>query len=545
MLVPDRWLLVVRGLAQLTVEDQEGRRVGPRREPEYSTLVENTIPGATYSPGQVFSSVFLNQPGTYTFMLIAQAPHNMHLSLKRYNSSSKFDTFFFQGIPMIEGAIARLVYDTTEPSTVPVLTVDREGNGESERIQPTILSPQASDDTVPPTTQIHINDNVVIVSATDNPGGAGVLRTYYTTDGVTRTVYIEPFPVPPDAKILMAYSEDRAGNLEYPGAVWPVFGLSHDNFVLNLADSLNTRSVVGRNQDGRLEVFARGTDNGLWHIYELAPNGSWSGWTSLGGEITSDPCVVSNADGRLEIFARGTDNALWHIWQTAPSDGWSDWASLWGESKITSDPCVVSNADGRLEIFAHGTDGALWHFWQTAPNNGWSGWASLGGDTQGSSLTTRPVVGRNQDGRLEVFARGTDNVLWHIYELAPNGSWSGWTSLGGEITSDPCVASNADGRLEIFARGTDNALWHIWQTAPSNGWSDWGSLYGESKITSDPCVLSNADGRLEIFARGTDGALWHIWQTAPSNGWSGWASLAASQIRMIFDLPQNRARIYP
>jgi len=88
------------------------------------------------------------------------------------------------------------------------------------------------------------------------------------------------------------------------------------------------------------------------------------------------------------------------------------------------------------------------------------------------------VCGRNKDGRLEVFARGTDNALWHIWQTAPNNGWSGWASLGGVITSLPTVTNDADSRLEVFARGTDNALWHIWQTAPNNGWSGWASLGG-------------------------------------------------------------------
>jgi hypothetical protein len=64
--------------------------------------------------------------------------------------------------------------------------------------------------------------------------------------------------------------------------------------------------------------------------------------------------------------------------------------------------------------------------------------------------------------------------------MAPHaGPWSGWSSLGGTITSDPAVAVNSDGRLEVFARGTDDALWHIWQTAPHAGpWSGWSSLGG-------------------------------------------------------------------
>jgi acylphosphatase len=274
--------------------------------------------------------------------------------------------------------------------------------------------------------------------------------------------------------------------------------------------------VASRNQDGRLEVFGVGTDNGLWHKWQTTPGGAWSGWASLGGVITCEPEAARNADGRIELFARGTDNALWHKWQTAPSNGWSGWASLGGI--LYSDPAIGHNADGRLEVFVRGTDDALWHKWQTSPGGAWSGWASLGG-----IITSEPVVARNADGRMEVFARGTDGALWHIWQTVPNGGWSGWASLGGVITSDPSILNNHDGRMEIFVRGTDNALWHKWQTAPSNGWSGWASLGGT--ITSDPICGRNADGRLEVFARGTDNALWHKWQTSPGGAWSGWASL--------------------
>jgi hypothetical protein len=92
------------------------------------------------------------------------------------------------------------------------------------------------------------------------------------------------------------------------------------------------------------------------------------------------PCLVvrgrKNDDGRLEIFARGGDGAVWHNWQTAPNNGWSGWYSLGGWIDLLE---VGHNADGRMEIFARGGDKAVWHNWQTAPSNGWSGWYSLGG----------------------------------------------------------------------------------------------------------------------------------------------------------------------
>jgi len=278
---------------------------------------------------------------------------------------------------------------------------------------------------------------------------------------------------------------------------------------------LTSDIAVDRNADGRMEVFVRGTDNAVWHKWQIAPNSSWSGWASLSGVITSNICIGRNADGRLEVFVRGTDNALWHKWQTAPSNGWSGWASQGGV--LTSNIAVGMNADGRLELFVRGTDNALWHKWQVAPNSSWSGWASEGG-----VLTSDITVARNADGRMEVFVRGTDNAVWHKWQVAPNSSWSGWASLGGTITSNIAVGRNADGRLEIFARGTDQAMWHKWQTAPNNGWSGWASEGGV--LTSNIALGRSPLGRLEAFVRGTDNALWHKWQLAPNSGWSSWAS---------------------
>jgi hypothetical protein len=270
---------------------------------------------------------------------------------------------------------------------------------------------------------------------------------------------------------------------------------------------------VATNQNGRLEVFARGAEDlALWHMWEISPGGAWSPWSPLGGQIDLLE-VQANLDGRLEVFGRGiADHALWHIWQVVPNGSWSGWASLGGQIDLLS---VAANQDGRIEVFARGTDLALWHIWQTAPNNGWSGWNPLGG--QIDLLAVQP----NQDGRLEVFTRGMDKALWHIWQLSPGGAWSGWWSFGGQINL-LSVAANQDGRIEVFARGTDLALWHIWQTAPNNGWSGWDTLGGQIDLLS---LAANQDGRIEVFARGMDQALWHIWQIAPNNGWSGWGSL--------------------
>jgi acylphosphatase len=304
-----------------------------------------------------------------------------------------------------------------------------------------------------------------------------------------------------------------AGDVQAINFMYPAGGWSGYN---RLGGVLTSDPVVGRNADGRMEVFVRSTDNGLYSIWQTAPNSGWHGYGRLGGVLTARPTVARNADGRMEVFVRGTDNALYTIWQTAPNNGWAGYARRGGV--LTSNIAVGQNMDGRLEVFVRGTDNALYTLWQTAPNNGWAGYGRLGG-----VLTSDPVVARNADGRMEVFVRGTDRALYHIWQTAPNNGWSGFERLGGVLTSNIAVGQNADGRLEVFVRGTDNALWHMWQTAPNNGWSGWESLGGV--LTSDPTVARNADGRLEVFVRGTDNALYHKWQTAPNNGWSNYNRL--------------------
>src|SRR5689334_3916678 len=118
----------------------------------------------------------------------------------------------------------------------------------------------------------------------------------------------------------------------------------------------------------------------------------------------------------------------------------SQWQSLGGQP--TTAPAIGRNADGRLELFIQGADNNVHHNWQKAPNSGWAGWQFVGGQFS----QVKMAAATNLDGRLEFFARGNDHTLWHIYQTAPNNGWSGWESLGGWLLSDPAVGQNADGR---------------------------------------------------------------------------------------------------
>ncbi len=254
----------------------------------------------------------------------------------------------------------------------------------------------------------------------------------------------------------------------------------------------------------RIDAFAVGTDNALWH---RAWDGTqWLPWNTLHGVLTSDPIVVSPTSGRIDVFARGSDRALWHIdWnQTA----WSSWESLGGI--IVGPPSVVSSSSTQMDVVALGSDNAVWH--RSWNGTTWAPWDKVGGVG-----TSNPSVVSWGAGRLDVFVRGSDYALWHRAWIS--GTWQPWESLGGYIASNPAPVTWGTNRLDVFVRGGDGHLWHrAWD---GTKWWPWESLGGY--VASQLAVTSWGPGRLDIFAVGGDSQLWHRWWNGTA--WGGWQSL--------------------
>src|SRR5439155_11910017 len=75
--------------------------------------------------------------------------------------------------------------------------------------------------------------------------------------------------------------------------------------------------------------------------------------------------------------------------------------------------------------------------------------------TFGMGVTGGPAIIRDAAGRLHAFVVGDDQAPWHIHQIAPNSVWNPWNSFGGKIDLLR-VATNQDGRLEVFARGAED-----------------------------------------------------------------------------------------
>ncbi|MCK5218431.1 hypothetical protein KAR10_02840, partial [bacterium] len=213
-------------------------------------------------------------------------------------------------------------------------------------------------------------------------------------------------------------------------------------------------------------IFALGANNVLLHKYSV--NKSWSNWNSLGGEWCSRPAVTSWGHDRIDVFVRGLDdNALYHKW----FDG-----SVWSQELVrgggphggvvNSAPAAISLGNGLIDVFVLGDDDRLWHISYDEHNGGWSqNWEMI----EGGPWTSPPTV-TSLYSVMDIFIRGEDAALWHIGANRWTGSWQ-WQnpeSWGGILASPPAAIAirKPHGRqpdeyfIHVFARGTDNFIWH-------------------------------------------------------------------------------------
>jgi hypothetical protein len=257
-------------------------------------------------------------------------------------------------------------------------------------------------------------------------------------------------------------------------------------------------------------VFVQGTDGAVFYKNQLSPGGGWSGWHAFEGATNADPAVGMDGVGRLYVFVRGTDNALYYKAQYSEGTDaqWSSWQRLGGI--LVSKPAVVLNNEGRFEVYVRGTDDAL-HYQAQLPGGWWSGWTRLGGIVQST-----PAAAKTPNG-IDVIVRTNDGTLSRITRAF--GTWGPWVNLAGPATtSDPVIGTNADGRLEIFVRGTDGNIYHNYQSAAGGSYSGFTSLGGNAAADSNIGVAMNIDGRLEIFVRTNSASVDH--RSQASNGGS-------------------------
>lgn len=266
--------------------------------------------------------------------------------------------------------------------------------------------------------------------------------------------------------------------------------------------------------NGRLYAFAVGVDPADPNIHPLyvkssADGANWTGWQSLGGNLTAAPAAAA-FNGRLYVFAAGTDPqnpAVRPLYVKSSADGtaFGDWASLGGN--LTDAPAATA-FNGRLYALAKGIDPTSpgvypLYLKSSADGSTFGDWSNLGGN-----LTAAPAAAAF-GGRLHLFAAGTAGGMRPLYtkSSADGSNFTDWANLGGDLTSAPAAAvyfPAQQATLAVLARGSDGAL-YLRTTLDGAAYADWRSLGGFLK--GAPAAAGLGD-RLYVLARGSDDALY-------------------------------------
>lgn len=276
------------------------------------------------------------------------------------------------------------------------------------------------------------------------------------------------------------------------------------------------RSVASIVWQNSLYTFAvqAGTRNVLTKWFSLNDQNVYA-WTNMGGNLIGDPIPVVYESGYLTVFGRGSDNALWYkscnrmpfYCSNLP---WTKIGGTW-----TSSFAVVNIGPSSVAIFGTAYDGVIRCIFLN--DNVFNGTIE---SMSGLSPTSQPAAVSWGSGRLDIFARGTDNAIWWYFW--DGTTWSQeWYSLGGKFVSAPTVASKDVGRLTVFGVNEKGAL--LTKYFENGAWSyQWNDLGGNLSTTVSVQTTTTDAGlkRYDIFAVDTEGFLSQ--KTWTGSAWLSW-----------------------
>ena len=206
---------------------------------------------------------------------------------------------------------------------------------------------------------------------------------------------------------------------------------------------------------GSLEVFTTAGGDALQQ--SLFPGAIWRRPLNRGGTIQSQPVVVSWGPGRLDIFARGTDNTLWH--RASNSGTWSAWESL-GRAHLGAGSRILAIGAARRvrpQHRGHALSQDLYVWGMVELEVGQRAVDLVPGS---DLLGARPAERRGPKQRERLLPQ----VLQQRHRLVR------LDRARRSLTSQPAVASPASGYLDVVGRGTTGAM-YLKRLLPGSGWT--------------------------------------------------------------------------
>jgi hypothetical protein len=305
-------------------------------------------------------------------------------------------------------------------------------------------------------------------------------------------------------------------------------------FPLHAPTPLGSPLAVGRNQDGRLELFGTDAAGNLWNTHQRTASGDLVRWTLLEpGPGWQSVTAASNQDGRIELFAIDSSGTLTRRAQTEPnSDTYTQPQRFDGHFSAAA---AVTDQWGGLHVYATLSSGVIQHRWQDSLNDdsaetGWfTPWTQLGGAATQLSVRTGSdrrgvLVGITEEGTL--FQR-----KMNIPNAQTEAEWGGYIPLDGLLDSI-ALSLRADGRLALFGTNSDGQLLQRFETTPGSAtWDPWIVVPAdvEGRTLRLRHIVAERNGgreRTELHAIDDTGTLHRSKETDPrSSTWSTWGNL--------------------
>lgn len=303
--------------------------------------------------------------------------------------------------------------------------------------------------------------------------------------------------------------------------------------------------------DGHLEVFALdgGPNRSLHRFFQNAPNGV-GGWSDI--DADAPPCgntdtfaVAPDVGGEATVFmvAGDCNGGNGTVWAAQPHFGFS-WVQILPSGARTEAVAVGVDNGGGFELFSTDANGTMSRTTlQEIDFSTPSTTTVSGAPTAISALQ----VGKNADGRLEVFAiSGNDAKSGFVHHAAQSGAGSAlgsWQTLAfpqalplapGSLS----VATNATGELDVFVAGATNnigisqgaiqaeTIFPLLEMRQNGAGAPQGWLTGPlggslaATATEPVAALVNNLGAVEVVTQNQrDNALWHVWEDVSGTAW--------------------------
>ncbi len=344
---------------------------------------------------------------------------------------------------------------------------------------------------------------------------------------------LEVFGPTPSGVIASLYQRQIGLGWTAPN-LFPMDGLVASGRVSTSMTAIDRLAMAFLATDGRIYFSAQRPDIMGWlpfrRVGDTAPT------------FASAPALARNNDGRLEAFAVGTDGRLMHSWEDRTNGDFSSWESLSGPIMSTAPDAGPDIAawNGRLLVVAFGADGALRSVEQSSPGLGWGPVANLGGAGVGrpalfafdGPVSFPPELIRFWIYDLRIAYRDGSGKLIEMSRTSRSGQPFTTTEVApaGSTAVSPTRAQNSDRRHEIFVGAADGTLhhsyWRHYALAGPVGFSPIEPLGGS--CTQQPAAVQNEDSRLEVFCVAADGQMLHDFQRTPNSSWAGSSSLGGT-----------------